>query len=76
MASKPNFSGPGEFFAAHPLIYAISLLGALSAAILFSFRARQSTGARRLVWIGLALFQIAQAIGLRQIRGKALARLD
>jgi len=56
--------GPGSFFAAHPVAYAVSLSGAGTATGVFASRAARTRGLKRIGWILLVALEAAIFIGI------------
>jgi hypothetical protein len=61
-------SGPGMFFRRYPALYAVSLIAAASAGVVFAGRAARSSGPKRFGWAALAAFQAVQVVGIIQAR--------
>ena len=67
---KPQ--GPAEYFAKHPAVYALSLLGAGTACAIFAARAAGgSRGLRRLGWGILSALEATIFIGMVVTREEA-----
>jgi len=69
-----DLGGPGTFFVQHPVLYAVSLLGAAGASLLFASRATRSSGPRRSGWTALALLEAALVAGMMNARDDARKR--
>ncbi len=64
--------GPGEFFAAHPGLYAAAL--AAAAGLAFAIYAARASGQRRLGGLSLAALQAAQVAGIMRVRARVAGR--
>jgi hypothetical protein len=61
-------SGPGRYFADHPAVYRISVVGSGGVALYAASRAVRAAGARRASWMALALLETAITAGMMQAR--------
>jgi len=56
--------GPGQFFAAHPIAYAMSLTGAGFAVAVLASRATRARGLKRQGWILLSALEAVIFVGI------------
>jgi hypothetical protein len=64
----PPTRGPAHFFVEHPLLYALSLAGAGSAALIFARRGFRSRGRAQLAWSALAVLELGILVGMVRLR--------
>lgn len=69
-------NGPGEFLAAHPVVYALSLSGAGTAVGIFTYRAATSRGLRRVGWMVLSALEAIIFIGVVAVTADAKRAAD
>ncbi len=62
--TSPGASGPGQYFAAHPAAYRLSLAGAGGTALYAAMRTLRTPGPRRVPWLALAVLEAAITCGI------------
>ena len=65
--------GPGEYFAAHPVAFDASLVGAFGTSVYTAWWAARTTGWRRAAFAALALSTAAEGVGILVARNRARA---
>ncbi len=56
--------GPGDFFASHPALYTLSVVGAAVAGAAMAARAIRGRGLARLGWAALAVLEVGIVTGI------------